>query len=453
MRVALDADGKRVHIDQTHVKEKYFCPSCGEELIMRKGEIRAHHFAHKPNSVCSDGWNYDMSDWHINWQDKFPVEMQEVVKKHNGKTHRADVLIEDTKTVIEFQHSPLSADEFDDRNTFYRELGYKVVWVFDVIDQYEEGLIREHENKENIFIWNRPRSTFNNMDSILKEDNIYFEFESTADDNPRIKEDKDEMAKHPDIDDLLGPEEEEYYECHKEDIGWLVKVAWIPETGFERFAIDKNYFSTEEFVDKQLGKVKPLTLQDAYDKPRYLYSRDHTKYFDGCPISTTRVCASSSIDIPKSNYKDITPCETCKYGRYGEDQFLCYKKLAGLKLAKGTEVVDIERYDEYSLKSLSVKINGEVKKFYFKPLVFSNTGETVFDLWKKEKPSMATFRNIRTGYFIRIFKDPSEQQSKYHRVYGKFSKDQFNFRGESKELFDVAKKEWVLVWKVDKKEE
>ncbi len=53
MRVALDADGKRVHIDQTHVKEKYFCPSCGEELVMRKGEIRAHHFANSVDEIKS----------------------------------------------------------------------------------------------------------------------------------------------------------------------------------------------------------------------------------------------------------------------------------------------------------------------------------------------------------------------------------------------------------------
>jgi uncharacterized protein YlaI len=31
----------------------YLCPNCQEKLIFRAGEIKRHHFAHKPNGVCS----------------------------------------------------------------------------------------------------------------------------------------------------------------------------------------------------------------------------------------------------------------------------------------------------------------------------------------------------------------------------------------------------------------
>ena len=34
-------------------------------------------------------------------------------------------------TVIEFQHSPIAAEEIAERNRFYTECGHKVVWVFD----------------------------------------------------------------------------------------------------------------------------------------------------------------------------------------------------------------------------------------------------------------------------------------------------------------------------------
>ena len=64
-----------------------------------------------------------MSLWHSLWQDKFPKETQEIVKKKDGKTHRADVLLESKKVVIEFQYSPMSPDEFSDRNDFYNDLG------------------------------------------------------------------------------------------------------------------------------------------------------------------------------------------------------------------------------------------------------------------------------------------------------------------------------------------
>ena len=30
MRIAIDKDGKRVHINQTYAKFDYFCPECGE---------------------------------------------------------------------------------------------------------------------------------------------------------------------------------------------------------------------------------------------------------------------------------------------------------------------------------------------------------------------------------------------------------------------------------------
>ncbi len=449
MRVALDKDGKRAHINQAHVKDIYFCPTCGEQLIIKRGEQRENHFAHKANSQCNDGWHYEMSEWHSAWQDKFPLECQEVVKRHNGKIHRADVLIESTKTVIEFQHSPMSPEEFDDRNSFYRELGYKVVWLFDAIDQYEDSSIAEHETKNNIFIWKRPRNTFNHLSSISNEDNIYLELEPSALDNPRIEEGKEKMAKHPDIDDLLGTDED-YLNAQKEDIGYIAKVAWIPPSGFERFAANE-YFSTDEFVNQFSGivKEKKHTLEDVFDKPRYLYSKDHTSYYDGCPVSNTRKCANSTIDIPKEYYKEIMPCCECKYGKYNNkvNQCVCYKKIIDLNLPKNAEISNIERYDEYSLKSLTVNMNGQEKKINFNPLTYSNIGESVFDLWKKTNPSVAIFRNIRTGYFIKITRNPQEQNSRYHKVFGYFSKDQYTFNGQANELYSLDKKEWVIVWK------
>ncbi len=452
MRVALDINGKRIHIDQSHVKEKYFCPECGEELIIKKGKIKVHHFAHKANSQCNDGWHYDMSEWHSSWQDKFPIETQEVVKKHNGKTHRADVLIESIKTVIEFQHSPLSPDEFHERTIFYRNLGYKVIWLFDVFTQYEDETLREHDSKNDIFIWSRPRNTFNYLSSISKEYDIYLELLPSAEMNSRILSDKQDMANMPDIDDLLGPDEQNYFDEHKDDEGYIAKVSWIPPSGFERFAVS-DYYTTEGFVslfskaEKNGTTDRKINKEKVYDKPRYLYSKDHSSYYDGCPISSSGKCVDSTIDIPESLYKEITPCELCKYSKYLGNHYVCFKKIMDLKLPKEAEIIEFERYDEYSLKSITVKINGERKKYDFKPLVLSKSGKSIFELWNETKPDVAIFRNIRTGYFVKINRDPSTQFSKYHKVYGRFSKDQYSFTGDSRELYDVSKKEWVIIWK------
>lgn len=434
MRVALDLNNHRVHIGQVYANEEYFCPVCGERVIFKKGEIREHHFAHKADSHCVDSWHYEMGEWHSEWQDKFPAEMQEIVKKHDGKMHRADVLIETTKTVVEFQHSPLSADEFDNRNRFYNGLGYKVVWVFDATTQYGEDSIREHKTKENIYIWDKPRNTFNHMNSVSKNIDIYLEFASSEDDDLGHIKTEDGAAKESGTDDCL-----------------IVKVSWIPRSGFQRFAVNEKCLSKKKFVSKMLGvaATKAFTLKDAYDKPKYLYSENHSDYYDGCPISKTKKCVSSIIDISESSYANVMPCVICKYCRCDEDQYLCYKKLFDLKLAEGTEVVNVERYDEYSLKSLSVKIDDEIKKFEFEPLAFSGSGKSIFALWNECNPSVAIFRNIRTGYYVKITRDPLAQQARFHKVYGVFSKDQYNLKGESKELFGVDKNEWVLVRKCD----
>ena len=155
MFVALNKDKKRVHISNVLDKETYYCPICGDELRTRQGTTNAHHFAHKNNSNCAekDGWHYDMSDWHYDWQKQFPVDNQEIVFAKNNKIHRADVFI--NNTVIEFQHSPITEAEFNDRNNFYKSFGYKVLWIFDAIDKEVEYL-KDTNNDERLLSWKHP---------------------------------------------------------------------------------------------------------------------------------------------------------------------------------------------------------------------------------------------------------------------------------------------------------
>lgn len=138
MQVALDKDGYRICADKATKENTYYCPLCGNDLILRQGGLNISHFAHKA-SACADTWNYDMSEWHYNMQNRFHPEQREVVVKHMEQTHRADVL--NSNQVIEFQHSPISMEEIMERNTFYNSAGYNVAWVFDVQEQYDSGAI------------------------------------------------------------------------------------------------------------------------------------------------------------------------------------------------------------------------------------------------------------------------------------------------------------------------
>lgn len=95
-----------------------------------------------------------MSDWHFGWQSKFPIENREVVVEKDGVVHRADILIKNT--VIEFQHSPISGEEFEERNSFYKNCGYHVVWLFDAADKMKLDDCSE-------LVWKRKTTLFSSM--------------------------------------------------------------------------------------------------------------------------------------------------------------------------------------------------------------------------------------------------------------------------------------------------
>ena len=135
MFTALTRDNKRISIENALPGEKYLCPVCNNPVVVKaaKSDNVRTHFAHKRNTLCLDEWKHDMSDWHFEWQSKFPIESREVFVEKDGVVHRADILLNDT--VIEFQHSPISGEEFEARNSFYNSCGYRVVWLFDATDK------------------------------------------------------------------------------------------------------------------------------------------------------------------------------------------------------------------------------------------------------------------------------------------------------------------------------
>lgn len=149
MQYANDENGKRIHIDSAKKCNDYFCPVCGGAVIPKQGEFNMWHFAHRQGIDCLDDWDYsdnDMSEWHREWQERFPEENREVVITNNNETHRADVRI--GNYIIEFQHSKISADEVARRNAFYTSAEYKVIWVFDKIDKWKNKCITADEDCE-----------------------------------------------------------------------------------------------------------------------------------------------------------------------------------------------------------------------------------------------------------------------------------------------------------------
>lgn len=145
MLYANDINDNRVYIADIQQGQSYYCPLCGQELIIKQGTKKIHHFAHKSLKDC-DTWSEGMSDWHLEWQQRFThknKDLAEVVLAVNGEKHRADIMV--NSLVIEFQHSPISQDEFNKRNEFYGK-DNNVVWVFDVRDKH---ITYKRNNKNN----------------------------------------------------------------------------------------------------------------------------------------------------------------------------------------------------------------------------------------------------------------------------------------------------------------
>lgn len=127
MLYAINEDGDRMVPSSAG---KCFCPSCDSELIRKMGSQVIHHFSHKAKDC--DTWSEGLTPWHLDWQEKAPIECREVTMKQGETLHRADIRNR-SNFVLEIQHSSISAKAIQEREDFYGEMA----WVFDVRDQVE----------------------------------------------------------------------------------------------------------------------------------------------------------------------------------------------------------------------------------------------------------------------------------------------------------------------------
>lgn len=114
-------DGKRCEADP--LSRRGFCPTCGEEVIAKCGEILIWHWSHKSESNCEN--REPETEWHRKWKAMFPEESREVSFE---RKRRADVFY--NNTVFEFQNSHISWDDFWGRNQFYKSRKIQIQWIF-----------------------------------------------------------------------------------------------------------------------------------------------------------------------------------------------------------------------------------------------------------------------------------------------------------------------------------
>ena len=116
----------------------FYCPVCKAEVILHKGMVRVHHFAHKPESNCQHG----AGETELHRRAKFGIQ-QTLTTTPGLQCNlevpldgvRADVLVASSATnrryAIEIQISQLSMPEIIERTRRYARLGVYVLWLFE----------------------------------------------------------------------------------------------------------------------------------------------------------------------------------------------------------------------------------------------------------------------------------------------------------------------------------
>ena len=139
MFIALDEQGNRAAADAILSCSQFFCPGCNEPVYPRCIKVniknKRPHVAHHKDSKCPYSLDKDRDhEWHIRMQKYFSLDQWEhrFTDPDTGELHIADIFIPESKMVLEFQHSPISEEEFWSRTNFYiNKCGYRLVWLFD----------------------------------------------------------------------------------------------------------------------------------------------------------------------------------------------------------------------------------------------------------------------------------------------------------------------------------
>ncbi len=421
MFIALDENNNRVHIKNAEGYMKYYCPICGEKLQLKRGDVRVHHYSHRSGSKCFDCWHYDMSEWHSKWQEQFPMNSREIVFEKDGEKHRADIFINDT--IIEFQHSNLSPNEFKERNTFYLSLGYKVIWVFDLIeDYYADRFYKYGEVSSNYYIWINPKNTFFNYTEDEKI-NVYFQiYDNTWSYNKDYLFDKSfynyggtllKIRKHRLFNDMENLEVFEKID----DIDFLKKFLNINKN--VRTQINDKTGEVIEYDQIICDNIFVSGVHDFGCCNYYLYC-----------LMENRFC---------KNYN----CHDCWYLNSTHNK--CIYRFAELFKHKIDELIKIEKDRNGKVKKLYLIIEG--KKVYIEfPKLPSNI-DSIPNLWNNiSDVTVAGFLNVKSGLSVKV-SDVSKMVNKYNgKCYGRIKMSDGEYSYESREINCSNEPIWLLEW-------
>ena len=131
-------NGHRIEATEADKGHEYHCPECQSVVVLKKGRIVTHHFAHKPPTDCR--WAKGETREHLAAKQLFKEEFvgrglraeveHEVKSLPNDR--RADVMVwspNGTPFALELQHTPIGYDDLENRTRSYIRAGVRVIWI------------------------------------------------------------------------------------------------------------------------------------------------------------------------------------------------------------------------------------------------------------------------------------------------------------------------------------
>ena len=131
-------NGHRTEAREADKGHEYRCPKCQSVVVLKKGRIVSHHFAHKPPVNCS--WAKGETKGHLAAKQLFKEEFvgrglrakveYEINSLPNDR--RADVMVWSPNEILfalELQHTPIGYDDLENRTRSYIRAGVRVIWI------------------------------------------------------------------------------------------------------------------------------------------------------------------------------------------------------------------------------------------------------------------------------------------------------------------------------------
>jgi competence protein CoiA len=127
---------QRNELHELRATEKFFCPICGENVILKLGEKRIWHFSHQKNTSCPQNYERE-STYHLAgklqlYQWLTEKGMNAVLEEFVPRCRqRADItfIAGRKKYAIEYQCSPISEALFTSRTEGYLSNGITPIWI------------------------------------------------------------------------------------------------------------------------------------------------------------------------------------------------------------------------------------------------------------------------------------------------------------------------------------